>query len=262
MNKFVIIILVMWTIFGNALSANTLFVKSDLSKARSSRAWEPQTHVFGCNETQFNTQNIVHDNLKGTVGLKITSQPSGDRLYSGGEIKYVGIKNSKSLPEQSLFSFGRVSASIKTAKFPGTVSSIFLYRYSPWQEIDIEFLGSNPRKIQFNVYFNQGIEGDSNNDYTKDSPVQMDLPFDASEDFHEYTIDWSPGQIRWFVDGKLYRELTNPEQVPYLPMTLRMNHWGVCDAAADWSGAHFDTDRLKKGETPTVEYKWVKVWQY
>lgn len=241
-------------------SADKAFINSDLRYKKAYQAWEPQTHVFGCNETQFNPKNILRNFKKGTVGLMINASPSGDRQFSGGELKYVGQKNTPNLKPQTNFLYGRYSASIKTSRFPGTVSSLFLYRSNPWQEIDIEFVGSNPRKIQFNVYFNKGKEGDPNNDWQQDSPVQMDLPFDSSEAFHEYTIEWGPGLIRWFVDGKLYREITDPNQVPYLGMTLRMNHWGVCDSAADWAGAHFAKDRLTKGETPTVEYKWIRVW--
>jgi hypothetical protein len=240
--------------------AGQALINSDLRNKKAFQAWEPQTHVFHCNETQFNPKNILKNIKRGTVGLMISSLPSGDRQFSGGELKYVGRKNTPNLKEQTNFLYGRFSASIKTSHFPGTVSSLFLYRSSPWQEIDIEFLGNNPRKIQFNIYFNKGKDGEPNNDYTQNSPIQMDLPFDSSEAFHEYTIEWAPNLIRWYVDGKVFREITDPNQVPYLGMTLRMNHWGVCDAASDWAGAHFDTERLKQGETPTVEYQWIRVW--
>jgi beta-glucanase (GH16 family) len=246
---------------GFVVAAAEPTINADFGDSKSVRGWEAQSHVFHCNETQFNPRNIVQDETAGTVGLKISDTAFGDRQFSGSELKYVGNQETPNQPVQTEFLYGRYSASIKIPRFPGSVSSLFLYRSSPWQEIDIEFLDSNPRKIQFNVYFNKGKEGDNNNDYRQHSPAQMDLPFDASEDFHEYTIEWAPGVIRWFVDGKLYREILESEKVPYLPMTLRMNHWGVCKAASGWSGAEFATNRLQKGETPTVEYQWIRVWQ-
>jgi hypothetical protein len=88
-----------------------------------------------------------------------------------------------------------------------------LYRSNIWQEIDIEFLGANPRKI------------------------------------------------RWYVDNLLYHEETNPDHVPYLGMTLRMNHWGVCKDGSGWSGAEFATDRLDNSEAPAVEYCWIRVYK-
>jgi len=35
----------------------------------------------------------------------------------------------------------------------------------------------------------------------------------VSEDFHVFTVEWEPQQIRWYMDGKLYHTLT-PSSLP------------------------------------------------
>lgn len=240
----------------------------DQFKTEKKAQWEAQTHVFNCNETQFNPSNVKMNTNVGELNLTINGTAFGNRDLSGAEVRYsmplpkVSSYADQESLKQGRFSYGHFSALVKTSAFPGTVSSMFLYRNNPWQEIDIEFLGSQPRKIQFNVYFNKGKEGDPNNDYRLDSPVQYDLPFDSSEDFHEYSFDWTPTSIRWYVDGKLMHEQNDPEKVPSLPLTLRMNHWGVCKDAAGWAGKPLDVEGLHKGQEATVKYKDVKVWQY
>lgn len=61
---------------------------------------------------------------------------------------------------------------------PGVVSSFFTYTgpsdNNPWDEIDIEFLGKDTTKVQFNYYTN-GVGGHE---------FLYDLGFDASESYH------------------------------------------------------------------------------
>lgn len=62
---------------------------------------------------------------------------------------------------------------------------------------------------------------------TGGAPIAIELGFDASEAFHTYAIEWTPDEIRWFVDDRLVhrRVLWDPTPIPDLPMTLHVNTW-------------------------------------
>lgn len=125
------------------------------------------------------------------------------------------------------FSYGTFSACIRPSNAQGLISGIFLHRNSPHQEIDIEFLGKDTTKILINVFYNPGVEGTKLEYGYRGTPVLIDLGFNASDDFHEYTIDWSATSIRWLVDGNLVyeRRIWDPTPIPDLPMEFNINLW-------------------------------------
>ena len=90
--------------------------------------------------------------------------------------------------------YGYFGARMKTFKHSGTVQSIFTYNggWNRWDEIDIEFLGKDTTKVQFNYY----CDGKGGHEY------MHTLGFDSSEDFHEYGFKWEEKRITWYVDGK------------------------------------------------------------
>ena len=75
--------------------------------------------------------------------------------------------------------------------------------YGGWAssgEIDImEGWGSTPEKICGTVHF--GGAWPNNKYLTKD---YFFAEGDSTENWHTYSIEWESGEIRWFVDGKLY----------------------------------------------------------
>ena len=129
---------------------------------------------------------------------------------------------------------------MKPAKCVGTVSSFFTYTRNPqWDEIDIEFLGKDTTKVQFNYYTN-GVGGHEK---------LYDLGFDASEDFHEYGFYWQKDSIIWYVDGvAVYKATTN---IPQYAGQIMMNLWNGI-GVDKWLGA-FDDTKLPV----TAQYKWI-----
>lgn len=64
-------------------------------------------------------------------------------------------------------------------------------------ELDImEVLGSAPDTLVTTVHFKDAA---GNNQQTAHATKTVDL----SADYHEYTVDWGPVVIKWFLDGKL-----------------------------------------------------------
>ena len=138
------------------------------------------------------------------------------------------------------FSYGYYSVSMKAASCPGVISSFFTYTGWPWHEIDIEFLGDDTTKVQFNYY----TDGKGGHEYV------YELGFDASEGFHEYGFDWQPDSITWYVDGKAVYRAT--EEIPSVAGHIMMNIWNVSDTNADWAGK-FDESKLPV----KAQYEWI-----
>lgn len=138
------------------------------------------------------------------------------------------------------FSYGYYSVCMKAIKCDGVITSFFTYTRSPWDEIDIEFLGNDTTSVQFNYYTN----GKGNHEY------HHKLGFDASEDFHEYGFYWTEDSITWYVDQKPIYRTTN--DIPSHPQQIMMNVWNVHPDVRDWAGL-FDDSNLPH----SAQYKWI-----
>ncbi len=167
----------------------------------------------------------------GALHLSIDKDSTGKYNYSGGEYR-----------TNDHYSYGYYETSMQAIKNDGVVSSFFTYtgpsENNPWDEIDIEVLGKDTTKVQFNYYTN----GQGNHEY------MYDLGFDASEGYHTYGFDWQADSITWYVDGKAVYTATS--NIPSTPSRIMMNTWpGI--GVDSWLKA-FD------GTTPlTARYQWV-----
>ena len=178
-------------------------------------------HPFNCSFRRSNA--VVADGL---LTLSLTESGGG---YVGAEYR-----------TQARFSYGYYSVSMKAASCPGVISSFFIYTGWPWDEIDIEFLGDDTTRVQFNYY----TGGRGGHEYI------YELGFDAAEDFHEYGFDWQPESITWYVDGvPVYRATAD---IPSTAGHIMMNLWNVADTNADWAG-QFDGSRLPV----YAQYQWI-----
>ena len=95
----------------------------------------------------------------------------------------------------NFYQYGSVKARLKAAQGDGIVTSLFTYTGpvdgNPHDEIDMEILGKDTTQIQTNYYANN-IGGHE---------TVVNLGFDAAQDFHIYSFEWSPDKIQWLVDG-------------------------------------------------------------
>ena len=115
--------------------------------------------------------------------------------------------------KRSDFKYGSYRASIKTTNIAGGVVGWFVYRGSPLNEIDVEFLTQDISYVHYTLHHIQ-----TSVDYKK-----YKLNFDASADFHEYRFDWYPDSVQYFIDGKPTATLKN--QVPDMECKIMLNHW-------------------------------------
>ncbi len=197
----------------------------------NSDVWEKATHTFDLNKARFNPDNVRFTN--GIMQLWFTKQKCDDRDFAGGE--YRTKKN---------FSYGKYVVRMKAAKGSGLISSFFTYEDpgTPWHEIDVEILGKDTKHVQFTRWI---------------QPLQphwniANLSFDSSKDFHEYSFEWMPDSIQWYVDG--VPRFTATDIIPQKPQKIMMNLWSA--HWIEWAG------KLDKKALPAVaEYDYVRYYK-
>lgn len=207
--------------------------------------WNARSDTFTGNMALFRPSNVEHDGLD-RAKIHVRLEDLGVRQYSAG-----------ALTSHVDFLFGRFEATFRASDVPGVITGFFLHRNSPHQEIDIEVLGRMPDRLLVNVFYNPGGPGDKFDYGYRGCPSIIELGFDASKDMHRYAIEWTPTEIRWFVDGLLVhqRDLWNPTPIPHLPMQLHFNAWP--SRASQFAG------RLSKRKLPAmVEVQAVRAGQF
>lgn len=200
---------------------------------------------FNC---EWDTGRVAFED--GYAKLTIAENPDGSEAdcneYFGGEMRTRGY-----------YGYGDYEVSMKPAKKVGTASTFFVctgdYDYqpgsstpNPWDEVDIEFLGQDTTKVQFN-YFVNGV-GTGVHEYV------YDLGFDASEEFHTYGFRWAEDHITWFVDGEpVYRvDASADNPMPSTAGRMLMNYWCGNSKGYGWMGQYSDPG------DEGAEYQWIK----
>jgi beta-glucanase (GH16 family) len=143
---------------------------------------------------------------------------------------------SANVASNAKYGYGTVYGRFQAAAGSGLVTSLFTYAGpdsgSPHDEIDIEILGKDTTKAQFNFFAN----GSVGNEFT------VDLGFDASQGMHDYGFTWTPAGISWYVDGSLrYSVSSAGVSLPVTPGQIMVNLWAVDGSAAGWAGTYDGT---------------------
>ena len=212
---------------GNLYDMYVDFTKGTSDIFECSDGWS-NGNMFNCT---WRKENVTFNGGK----MQLIIDSNGDTqypVYYGGEYRSKGF-----------YGYGRYEASIKAIKNDGVVSSFFTYTgpsdNNPWDEIDVEILGKDTTKVQFNYF----TDSKGNHEYLHD------LGFDASEDFHTYAFEWHKDRIVWFVDGvEVY---TAEESIPVTESKIMMNAWNGTGVDG-WLNAFDDS-----GLPLTAEYQWI-----
>lgn len=140
--------------------------------------------------------------------------------------------------------YGKISATLKTARTQGVVSS-FILMSGVRDEIDYEFIGSFLDSAQTNYYWQEHL------DYTHSRNVSLS---DTFENFHTYEIDWTPESVTWSVDGQATRVLNRADTLnattenydfPQTPSFVQISLWpgGLAsnpEGTRNWAGGEVD----------------------
>lgn len=147
--------------------------------------------------------------------------------------------------------YGKVSATLKTSRTQGVVSS-FILMSGVRDEIDYEFIGSFLETAQTNYYWQETL------DYQNSRNISLS---DTFENYHTYEIDWTPDSITWSVDGQsgrvlnkndTYNDTTSLYQYPQTPSFIQISLWpgglaSNAEGTINWAGGeiNWDSDDIK-----------------
>jgi beta-glucanase (GH16 family) len=171
--------------------------------------WEHEVNADGGgnNELQYYTDRSLNSWIEDTVlviqALKENyTGPGGTREYTSARLrtKYKGD-----------WKYGKFEIRAKLPYGKGLWPAIWLlptdWLYGGWAasgEIDImELIGSEPAKVYGTLHYGGAYPAN----------VHSGISYSLSEgtfasDYHIFTLEWEPTQIRWYVDGLLYQTQT------------------------------------------------------
>lgn len=164
--------------------------------------WKAETNpgvVYNAHEKQFYTDRDDNSFIKdGKLILRVQKEPYIINDYTSARLNTYGKFG---------LTYGKIEARIKTGSADGLRCKLFMLpeklEYGAWArsgQIDImETQGTSPDRVKGGIF--HGGQGH----YSKYSGREF-IPegVDFSADYHTYTVEWQPYEIRWFVDGKLY----------------------------------------------------------
>lgn len=157
--------------------------------------WSKGDHRLGRSYLDPNNASVAEGNLR----VKLPA-----RTLNGGEIR-----------SKSLYGYGSHSVRMKLPHAPSSITGFFLY-YPPdyASEIDIEVYNDSSRRLVIHGTYANG--GQTNTE-------TVELPFDPTNGFHEYSFYYAPGSVTFYADDTLMRTWT--EGVPTASMNLYLNSW-------------------------------------
>lgn len=152
---------------------------------------------FGNNELQFYTDRKENAYLEnGKLVIRALKENYEDNAYTSAKLITKG---------KAEWTYGRFEARAKTPKGQGIwpafwMMPVDMVKYGEWPssgEIDImELIGSAPNTVHGTLHYGHP------HTYTGQSYTLSNGDFSA--DYHIFALEWTPTEMRWFVDDKLY----------------------------------------------------------
>lgn len=155
---------------------------------------------WGNNERQYYKEgNVTVAN--GVLTIEAREERTKGSAYSSGRIRSLGKGD---------FTFGRIEARMKLPGTQGIWPAFWMLpseeQYGVWAasgEIDImeavNLGGAGGNTVHGTLHYGGSWP---NNVYTG---MGFEPSTSVTENFHEYAVEWEPGEIRWYVDGALYQ---------------------------------------------------------
>ncbi len=122
--------------------------------------------------------------------------------------------NGGEIESTDVYGPGFYAARIKVPDAPSSITGFFLYEPPDLEsEIDVEIYNDPSGKVLFTTY------AAGNQTHTE----TMDLPFDPTEDFHDYAFFYDEESVTFYVDGEPVQEFEGG--LPDEQMKLYVNSW-------------------------------------
>ena len=184
----------------------------------------------------------------GVLSLTATQQSLNGQPYTSGLINTGPVLGKQ--PTGYSFTYGYVEARIKVVAGQGLWPAFWMLPdpnptgvyHDAAGEIDImEELGQQPTVDQVHFHQNGSQWG---------SAVQAGV--DLSQGFHDYGVNWQPGKLDFYLDGKLIDSVAAaPSVAEYLILNLAVG------AAGSWPGSPDSTTAFPSA----MQVDYVHVWQ-
>ena len=222
--------------------------------------WNYEPHDPGWTNEELQEYTTSTDNVflrDGNLVIKaIKTEKDGKDWYTSGKVTAQNKKD---------FTYGKVVARAKVPEGQGLWPAIWMMpqdesHYGQWPkcgEIDImEVLGSSVDTAYGTVHYGEPHAEQQGTVVLKDGKT-------FANEFHEYSVEWEPGEIRWFIDGDLYLTVNDwftavegeddkPYPAPFdQPFFVQMNlavggTWpGNPDETTDFDNAEFLIDYVR-----------------
>ncbi|RDW94809.1 glycoside hydrolase family 16 protein [Coleophoma crateriformis] len=200
--------------------------------------WQPQSYNVtaeasrGAYGTGFLVTNVVSKPIANVGSFSGPGSLGGDPglqfLVDGGIPKsdYVGCAEMDSARTDMLW--GTYRAAMKLTPVPGTVSAFFWY-FNDSMEIDMEFLSeqwvfeNNTFPVNLVLQSTASVAAGYNAAGTGNYIV-TNLPFNPTDGYHEYRIDFIPGNVIFYGDGAVLAHM-NTSAVPTMAGHLILTQW-------------------------------------
>lgn len=154
----------------------------------------------------------------GKLELSFDAKKLGERDYACGEVQ-----------TKKRFGYGTYEVRMKAATGTGLNSAFFSYigpaDKKAHDEIDFEVLGKNTSRVQLNQY----VAGKGGNEKL------VDVAGGADADFNDYAFVWQKERLRYYVNGALVHEVTDPKVLPNNAQKIFLSLWGT-DTLSGWMG--------------------------
>jgi endo-1,3-1,4-beta-glycanase ExoK len=233
----------------------TLLFRDEFESLDLSR-WQLMTHSWDSNIALFSEQSPSVEN--GQLALRLLAAPEGTVDDQGNAKSFLGAE----VRSFDTLTYGRVRARVRFARASAVVSALVTI-YTPWpaddwNELDIECLGVDSTRAQFNaqVYTGEPVQAPVTNSVSPtQDPHSEALGFDSSEDFHIYTIEWTPSGASFWVDDVLRHTWTERIELMKLPQNVLLTIWASNNS--NWAG-----DVVAETTDAVSVYDWVELWEY
>lgn len=229
--------------------------------------WNYEPHEPGWTNQELQEYTTSTDNVflrDGNLVIKaIKTQKDGADYYTSGKVTAQNKKD---------FMYGKVVARAKVPEGQGLWPAIWMMPkdegyYGQWPkcgEIDImEVLGSRVNTAYGTVHYGEP--------HAEQQGTFVLEQGSFADDFHEYSVEWEPGEMRFYIDGEHYHTVNDwftavdgEDEKPYpapfnQPFFVQMNlavggTWpGNPDETTDFSKAEFEIDYVRVYQKPSYD---------
>ncbi|MGL1903518.1 MAG: glycoside hydrolase family 16 protein [Fibrobacterales bacterium] len=233
----------------------TLVWEDDFSgSALNDNNWNTEEHRAGWVNNESQRYVKGHDTPGSNIWVEDGHLVIEARSEANGEITS-GRLNSR---HKQKWLYGKFEARAKMPGGNGTWPAIWAMSdtesYGSWPksgEIDIvEFLGKDPRRVNFTIHCDTYV-------HSKGNAIEAHSEIDnLTTEFHTFGMEWTPDEIRGYVDGVQYYTFKNEGKGWNSWPFDKEFYWLINIAMGGWGGAIDDSTLPAR-----MEVDYVRVWQ-